>query len=111
MKSVCGGCGLIFTCTTAFDKHRTGDYSKLIYAANGKVIGRTPSERKCLTVPGLVALGMVQNEQGWWHDPIDDEAKEKLRAFREKKNAEQIKQKGTEKKSKKRMSHYEAKRG
>jgi hypothetical protein len=89
MKSVCGGCGIIFTCTSAFDKHRTGEHSKLIYAANGRVTGKTPSERRCLTVPKLEALGMVQNEHGWWHDPIDDEAKEKLRAFREKKNAEE----------------------
>lgn len=70
-KCECAACGETFTCLSAFDMHHSGSYSQPIYAPSqsGKsqrVIGRTPSERRCLTEQEMLTKGMVKNEKGWW---------------------------------------------
>jgi hypothetical protein len=78
MKSICAGCKLIFTGVSAFDKHRVGEYSGPIFEINPegqqtrRIIGRTPNLRHCLTVPEIQALGMIQNDRGWWGEPLDE---------------------------------------
>jgi hypothetical protein len=51
-KSYCSGCGRTFTSLSAFDLHRTGKFQRKM--------------RRCLTEQGMQAIGMVQNEKGWW---------------------------------------------
>ena len=70
-KCVCTGCQETFTCLSAFDMHRVGSFGEPIYAEShtGKsrrVIGHTPSQRRCLTEQEMLAKGMGRNAQGWW---------------------------------------------
>lgn len=67
--STCSGCGLVFNTTAAFDMHRVGSYGEAIYKGNGKnrdVAGYTKPQRRCLTEPEMLALGMKQNEKKLW---------------------------------------------
>ena len=51
-KCACRVCGKFFTTPYAFDKHRAGSFKK--------------NERFCLPTEDMVALGMVENELGYW---------------------------------------------
>ena len=83
-KNKCGGCGEIFGSLGAFDMHRVGSYGGPIYkkSSTGKsehVVGHTKSDRHCLTVIEIEALGMTKNAKGWWIANIfGDEAKARL---------------------------------
>lgn len=46
----CGGCGLYFNSTYAFDKHREGKHGN----------------RRCLTTDEMLLAGMTTNATGWW---------------------------------------------
>lgn len=69
----CRACNTTFVSITAFDMHRTGDYEKAVYevkpngATTTKVIGRTPSTRRCMTEQEMRDAGMKQDERGWWN--------------------------------------------
>ena len=47
------GCGEYFNSTAAFDRHRVGPFMP-------------PGLRRCLTVPEMLAKGMVRNSKGFW---------------------------------------------
>jgi hypothetical protein len=47
----CRSCLLYFNSTSAFDKHRVGEYA---------------TSRRCLSVTEMLAKGMAQNATGWW---------------------------------------------
>jgi hypothetical protein len=87
----CGGCKLIFGSLGAFDKHRVGEYKGLIYEIGesgrptGKVLGKRPSTRRCLTVEEIQAMGMTQNKQGWWVEGLSEAEKERFSRMRSKK--------------------------
>ena len=49
-------CGLAFTSTNAFDKHRTGTFA--------------PNERRCRTEAELRARGFEPNDLGYWRVPM-----------------------------------------
>ena len=53
----CGGCGLYFTSTSAFDKHRTGRYANT---------GEWQGTRRCLTTAEMDAKGMALRTDGVW---------------------------------------------
>lgn len=50
-RNQCPSCAEYFNSTKAFDRHR---------------IGRFGVDRRCRTLPEMVALGMVRNEAGFW---------------------------------------------
>lgn len=54
-RNQCPTCGLHFKSTSAFDKHRTGDYGK----------PKDAGGRRCRTVPEMEEIGMVCRG-GWW---------------------------------------------
>jgi len=56
----CAGCGLPFTSTREFDRHRVGTYAK-----PGEVRGL----RRCLTPTELEARGWRINPRGFWMQP------------------------------------------
>lgn len=47
----CPTCGEYFNSTSAFDKHRVGEYG---------------IDRRCMTVDEMVAAGMVKNAKDFW---------------------------------------------
>jgi hypothetical protein len=47
----CPGCSEYFNSTAAFDKHR---------------IGRFGVDRRCMTVPEMLAAGMAKSKTDWW---------------------------------------------
>jgi hypothetical protein len=49
----CSGCGEYFTTTSTFDRHRKGPYT----------------DRTCLSVDALFALGWKTNKYGFWMRP------------------------------------------
>jgi hypothetical protein len=49
---LCGACGEYFNSVSAFDKHRTGEYSD--------------GSRRCLTPTELTAKGWLHNARGLW---------------------------------------------
>lgn len=49
---LCGECGEYFNSVSAFDKHRTGNYSD--------------GTRRCLTQAELTAKGWAHNARGLW---------------------------------------------
>lgn len=51
-RCLCRACGEHFNSTYAFNRHRVGSYA--------------PLGRRCRTVEEMLALGMLQNEAGWW---------------------------------------------
>lgn len=55
-KSTCSGCDKIFAGMRAFDAHRTGSHD-----------ART---RHCLTTKEMTAMGMTQDDKGWWTLPL-----------------------------------------
>ncbi len=71
-KSLCRACGETFVGVMAFDAHRVGSFGNPIYKTSrtGKqtktVIDHTPNRRRCLTVPEMLAQGMIRNDKGWW---------------------------------------------
>ncbi len=70
-KNECSGCGETFASLGAHKKHRVGGYGGPIYLVvdgkqTAKVIGRSPSTRRCLTVEEITAKGWTRNEKGWW---------------------------------------------
>ena len=67
----CSACSAIFTCVSAFDRHRVGSFGEPLYAASrsGKsrrVIGHACHQRRCLTGSQMLDKGMITNEKGWW---------------------------------------------
>lgn len=70
-KCLCRKCNKTFSTVAAFDKHRAGSYGEPIYKESStgqsvKVVGHTKSERRCLTTEEMQAIGMAQNQKGWW---------------------------------------------
>jgi hypothetical protein len=92
-KTICAGCGLIFTGLGPFDRHRVGEHRQAIYAVNAqgkltnKIIGQTACTRRCLTVEEIQALGMVQNDSGWWGTELDEAGKAYFEGLKQKKVA------------------------
>jgi hypothetical protein len=73
-RSLCRACGLTFASVAAFDAHRTGSYGEPIHKLSStgksrKTIGYTPHTRRCMTVAEIQALGMTQDNKGWWTLP------------------------------------------
>lgn len=67
----CSACSAIFTCVSAFDRHRVGSFGEPIYAISRssksrRVIGHTPHARRCLTESEMQAKGVARSEKGWW---------------------------------------------
>lgn len=64
----CSPCGLVFTSTSAFDKHRVGKHA---YTFREGLEMDPPREdgRRCLGEDELVALDWRQNRYGRWHPP------------------------------------------
>ena len=50
-RNQCRGCGAYFNSTFAFEKHRTGEFSK---------------DRRCLTSDEMAGKGMSKNAAGFW---------------------------------------------
>lgn len=50
-RNQCQACKAYFNSTSAFDKHRTGDFGH---------------DRRCLTEPEMLAKGMAKNSAGFW---------------------------------------------
>lgn len=70
-KCFCSACSAIFTCVSAFNRHRVGSFGEPIYAVSrsGKsrqVVGHTPHTRRCLTESEMLVKGMARNDKGWW---------------------------------------------
>jgi hypothetical protein len=69
-KNECRACGQVFGSLGAFDSHRVGKFSEPVYAPTDtkhkKPIGYSNPSRRCLTIPEIQSLGMVQNDKGWW---------------------------------------------
>ncbi len=66
-RSECCACGLTFSSSASFDKHRTGSYGDPIYDAKGRVVlGYAKSERRCLTEAEMLSKKMAQNDKGIW---------------------------------------------
>lgn len=69
-KNFCNNCKQTFGSLGAFDMHRVGSYGNAVYAE--KDVKRknpthyTPSSRLCITLDEIQAVGMMQNERGWW---------------------------------------------
>lgn len=51
-RNQCAGCGEYFNSTSAFDKHRTGDF--------------TSGERRCLGSEEMLERGMSRKADGFW---------------------------------------------
>ena len=45
--------------------HRVGSYGEPIYA-KGRIVGYTPCERRCLSIPEMQQKGMILNDRGHW---------------------------------------------
>jgi hypothetical protein len=58
-RSRCPACGLLFTSSHAFGKHRVGAYAPL----------NKPDTRRCLTEAELRERGWSPNECGFWRKP------------------------------------------
>lgn len=50
-RNQCQGCGEYFNSTSAFDKHRVGDFGV---------------DRRCITNAEMQAKGMVKTDSGFW---------------------------------------------
>lgn len=50
-RNQCRTCSAYFNSTSAFDKHRIGEYG---------------GERRCMTVAEMYAAGMAKNSDGFW---------------------------------------------
>jgi hypothetical protein len=66
----CPTCKEYFNSTRAFDAHRVGPYGQ--------------RQRRCLTVPEMLAKGMGKNKGDWWVTSI---GKRPVSSFRERQNA------------------------
>ena len=66
-QSRCAACGLLFTATSSFDKHRTGSYA---------------TGRRCKTTDELRATGFEPNARDMWRKAITDEQRVKLFTLR-----------------------------
>lgn len=66
-RSQCAACGLLFTSSSSFDKHRTGSYA---------------AGRRCKTTNELRAIGFEPNERGHWRKALTDEQRAKLLTLR-----------------------------
>ena len=66
-RSQCAACGLLFTNSSSFDKHRTGSYV---------------SGRRCKTTDELRAMGFEPNASGHWRKTLTDEQRAKLFTLR-----------------------------
>lgn len=60
-RNQCPTCGEFFNSNAAFDKHRTGDYGKPLPGGL-----YTQNSRRCLSVEGMVAIGMAKASSGFW---------------------------------------------
>lgn len=62
------GCNQVFAGEEAFNMHRVGSFGKAIYyPGKGRNVKEyTKPERRCLTAPEMLELGMDQNKKGWW---------------------------------------------
>lgn len=56
----CANCGEYFGSARAFDRHRVGDYAKP---------GEWRGNRRCLTVPEMMAAGWCRNARGFLLTP------------------------------------------
>lgn len=56
----CAGCGLLFSSTREFDRHRIGAYSERKGGCHG---------RRCLSVQEMVAKAWRCNARGFWMQP------------------------------------------
>jgi hypothetical protein len=63
----CPSCGLLFTSTSSFDKHRTGSYG---------------SGRRCRTTDELHVIGFEPNSRGYWRKALTEEQRSKLFTLR-----------------------------
>ena len=50
-RNQCQGCGMFFSSTFSFDKHRTGEHGK---------------DRRCMTTVEMESRGMALNAAGFW---------------------------------------------
>jgi hypothetical protein len=50
-RNQCGGCGMYFNSTHAFEKHRVGEFGR---------------DRRCLGATEMLAKGMVLGADGFW---------------------------------------------
>ncbi|MCC2680847.1 MAG: hypothetical protein K0S36_411 [Nitrosospira multiformis] len=66
-RNQCGACRQYFNSTTAFDKHRTGEF-------NG--------HRTCLSTDEMLARGFGKTSDGFWLAPIVPEDRERLTRVR-----------------------------
>jgi hypothetical protein len=66
-RSQCAVCGLLFTSTSSFDRHRTG----------GFITGR-----RCRTVDELRTIGFEPNERGFWRKALTAEQRTQLNSLR-----------------------------
>jgi hypothetical protein len=57
----CPTCGTYFNSTSAFDRHRTGEWG--ILQDDGSY---SPCNRRCLTVEEMKAKGMCLSSSNWW---------------------------------------------
>lgn len=67
-RSVCTACGKVFSSTGTFDAHRIGSYGGPIHQGGRKVIGFTPSARRCMTTEEILAAGKLslEEQRGYW---------------------------------------------
>jgi hypothetical protein len=66
-QSQCTACGLLFTATSSFDKHRTGSYA---------------TGRRCKTTDELRVIGFEPNGRGHWRKALTDEQRSNLFTLR-----------------------------
>lgn len=78
-RNQCRGCGWYFNSNSAFDMHRTGSVGRL----NPKTGKYGLSARRCMTPEEMIAIGLAQNEEGYWQGSMDEEDKERLKALKE----------------------------
>ena len=55
-RNQCSECGELFNSSSAFEKHRTGDFGK----------PGVRSKRRCFTIEEMKAKGFLKNEPGFW---------------------------------------------
>jgi hypothetical protein len=63
-RSECAACGAVFAGVRAFDAHRVGPY---------------PDGRRCLIPGEMRALGMTQDNRGWWLLPAAPEQAKQMK--------------------------------
>jgi hypothetical protein len=66
-RSQCTACGLLFTSTSSFDRHRTGGFT---------------TDRRCKTSDELRAVGFQPNERGFWRKALTPEQRLLLTSLR-----------------------------